>query len=59
MFIHPNILPGGSRIVRPIGIIADNFRTYARLGFSFVELIGCPSGQYDLDINLVYKRFEM
>ena len=55
MFIHPNILPGGSRIVRHIGIIADNFRTYARLGFSFVELIGCPSGQYDLGI----KRFEM
>ena len=59
MFIHPHILPGGSWIVRHIGIIADSLRTYARLGFSFVELIGRPSGQYDLGINLVYKRFEM
>lgn len=56
MFIHPNILPGSWRIV--ILALLLIFPTYAGLGFSFVELISCPSGQCNVGITLVDKWFE-
>ena len=58
IFIHPNILPGSSRIVRHILVLLPTISNVRWTRIHIRRTHRLSFGQYDLGLTIVDKRFE-